>query len=332
MGKGAAALAKRLYSEGMISGIIGMGGTAGTGLASAAMKVVPIGVPKLIVSTVASGDTSIYVGEKDITMMYSVTDLLGLNAISKTIISNASAAMSGMVKNREIIKELEENPLILSTMMGVTTDCVSGAQDILKKKGYDLVAFHAIGSGGRAMESLIQDDENLAKGILDITITEVMNTLVGGVCSAGADRLEAAGRIGIPQVVTCGAIDFVNFFPDSIPEKFKNRKFHLHNPQTILMRTDKEENIKAGQIIAEKLNKSKGPVAFFIPLNGFSAMDIEGKAFYEPEADNAFIKSLEDNLSSKIELFKCNNHINDREFVNVLVDHLLKMISVSKAI
>jgi uncharacterized protein (UPF0261 family) len=332
MGKGAAALSKRLYSEGIISGIIGMGGTAGTGLASSAMKVVPIGVPKLIISTVASGDTRIYVGEKDITMMYSVTDLLGLNTISKMIISNAVAAMSGMVKNREIIKESEEKPLVLSTMMGVTTDCVSEAKDILKEKGFDLVAFHAIGSGGKAMESIIQENDILVKGVLDITITEVMNTIVGGICSSGPDRLETAGKIGVPQVVVCGAIDFVNFFPDSIPEKFKGRKFHLHNPQTVLMRTDKEENIKAGQIIAQKLNKSKSSVAFFIPLKGFSAMDIEGNDFYDLEADNAFIKSLEENLSSSIDLFKCNNHINDKEFANLLVNHLLKMISTPKTI
>lgn len=328
MGKGVAVITKRLYSEGKISGIIGMGGTAGTGLASSAMKVVPLGIPKLIISTVASGDTSIYVGEKDITMMYSVSDILGLNKISRTIISNGAAAMVGMVKSREIIKDTEANPLVLSTMMGVTTDCVSVARNKLKGKGYDLVAFHAVGSGGRAMESIIKEDqENLVKGVLDITTTELMNTLVGGICSAGPDRLETAGKIGIPQVVTCGALDFVNFLPDSIPEKFRGRKFHLHNPQTILMRTNKEENIKAGQIIAEKLNRSKGPVAFFIPLKGFSAMDVEGKDFYDPEIDNAFIKSLEENLSSSVELFKCNNHVNDKEFAYKLVDHLLKIIS-----
>jgi len=333
MEKGVATITKRLHSEGKISGIMGMGGTAGTGLASSAMKVVPLGIPKLIISTVASGDTSIYVGERDITMMYSVTDIIGLNKISKTIISNGAAAIAGMVKGREIIKDIEENPLVLSTMMGVTTDCVSVARDKLKGKGYDLVAFHAVGSGGRAMESIIEEDqENLVKGVLDITTTEIMNTLVGGICSAGPGRLETAGKRGILQVVTCGALDFVNFLPDSIPEKFRGRKFHLHNPQTILMRTNKEENIKAGQIIAEKLNRSKGPVAFFITLKGFSALDAEGKVFYDKEVDRAFIQSLEENISSNVELIKCDNHINDEEFATKMVGYLLKMISNPKTV
>jgi len=331
MAKGVEVISKRLYDKGIISGVIGMGGTAGTLLASSAMKAIPIGVPKLIISTVASGDTSFYVGQKDIAMMYSVSDFLGLNSISKAIISNSAAAMSGMVRNREIIKDTEENTLILSTMMGVTTLCVSNARDRLKEKGYDLVAFHAIGSGGKAMESLIEEDQhNLVRGILDITTTEVMNSLVGGMCSAGPERLEVAGKIGIPQVVTCGAIDFVNFFPDSIPEKYKHRRFYLHNPSTILMRTDSEENAKAGQLIAKKLNNSKGPVAFFIPLKGFSEIDAAGKDFYDPEINNAFIHSLEDNLASNIKIIKCDNHINDSEFAIKMSDYLFEMIDKNK--
>jgi len=328
MMRGVAALAKRLYSEGKIGGIMGMGGSAGTGLASSAMKAVPIGVPKLIVSTVASGETSRFVGEKDISMMYSVTDISGLNRISRTIFSNAAAAMAGMVKSGKLEEKLLEKPLIAATMMGVTTPCVSKAREKFEGSGYEVVVFHAIGSGGRAMEGAIQD--GLIDGVLDVTTVEIINRLVGGVCDAGPTRLEAAGEKGIPQVVSCGGIDFVNFWAGSIPEKFKKRKLYQHNPMVTLMRTTREENEEAAKVIAEKLNKAKGPVAFFVPLRGFSSVDAEGKVFYDPEADKAFIQSLEKHLSSKVELVKCDNHINDPEFALKMAEFLKKMIPVKK--
>jgi len=326
MMKGVATLAKRLYSENKIAGIMGMGGSAGTGLASSAMKTVPIGVPKLIVSTVASGDTSRFVGEKDISMMYSVTDISGLNRISRTIFTNASAAMAGMVKGRQIRKEVAEKSLIAVSMQGVTTPCVSKARERLEESGYEVLVFHAIGSGGKAMEGAIQD--GLIDGVLEVTTVEMINRVVGGACDPGPTRLEAAGEKGIPQVVSCGGLDFVNFYAGSVPEKFKRRKLYQHNPMVTLMRTTKEENKKTAQIIAGKLNRAKGPVAFFVPLRGFSSIDAEGKIFYDPEVDKAFIQSLEKHLSPKIELIKCDNHINDPEFALKMADFLKKVVPV----
>ena len=330
MMKGVAILTRRMYSEGRIAGIMGMGGSAGTALASSAMQVVPIGVPKLIVSTAASGDTSRFVREKDISMMYSVTDISGLNRISRRVFANAAAAMAGMIKSRQAEEEVPEKPLISATMMGVTTDCVTKAREELEKSGYEVVVFHARGSGGRAMESVIQ--EGLVKGVLDVTTVEIVNRLVGGVCDAGPTRLEAAGEKGIPQAVSCGGLDFVNFWVDSVPTKFKKRKLYQHNPMIILMRTTEEENRRAGQVIAEKLNRARGRVAFFIPLQGFSSVDAEGKVFYDPGADKAFVQSLEKHLfSPKVEVVKCNNHINDPEFASRMADFLKERVPVGKA-
>jgi len=322
--KGVSVLAGRLYFEDKIAGIMGMGGSAGSLIASAAMKAVPIGIPKIIVSTAASGDVSYYVGEKDICMMYSITDICGLNRISRKVFTNAVAALVGMVKNGQVEGNLKDNSLIAATMMGVTTACVTKAKDNLEKNGYELAVFHAIGSGGRAMETLIK--EGLIDAVLDVTLVEIMNNLLGGVCDAGSTRLEAAGEKGIPQVVSCGGIDFINFYGNNISEKYKNRKFFKHDQVVTLMRTSKEENIKVAVIIANKLNKAKGPTAFFIPLRGFSSVDAEGKVFYDPEADNAFVKSLEKHLDPKIELIKCDNHINDVDFALKMSDFIKTMI------
>lgn len=322
--KGVSVLAGRLYSEDKIAGIMGMGGSAGSLIASAAMKAVPFGIPKIIVSSAASGDVSYYVGEKDICMMYSITDICGINRISRKVFTNAVAALTGMVKNGQVEGNLKDNSLIAATMMGVTTPCVTKAKENLEKNGVELAVFHAIGSGGRAMETLIK--EGLIDAVLDVTLVEIMNNLLGGVCDAGSTRLEAAGEKGIPQVISSGGIDFINFYGNYIPEKYKNRKFYKHDKVVTLMRTSKEENIEAAIIIANKLNKAKGPTAFFVPLRGFSSVDAEGKAFYDPEADNAFVKSLEKHLNSKIELIKCNNHINDPEFALKISDFMKTII------
>jgi len=328
MMKGVAVLAGKLFDEGKIVGIMGMGGSSGTSLASSAMKAVPIGVPKLIISTVASGDTSGFVGEKDIIMLHSVADISGVNRISRTIFDNAIGAMIGMLKNKKTKKDYTEKPLITASMMGVTTDCISQARESLEKNGYEVVVFHAIGSGGKAMESLIND--GLVDGVLDVTTVEMSNRLVGGVCDAGPKRMEAAGKKGIPQVVSCGGIDFVNFWTNSVPEKFKKRKIYVHNPAVTLMRTTKEENEEVAKIIAGKLNKAKGPVAFFIPLGGFSSVDAEGQIFYDPEIDKAFIESLKKYIDPEIvEIIECNNHINDLEFSTKMVDYLMNLIPVS---
>ena len=324
MMRGVKEITKKLFEQEEIDGIMGMGGGAGSGLASSAMEVVPIGFPKLIISTMACGDTSLFVKDRDIVMLYSVTDVLGLNKILKAIISNGAAAMAGMINSEKKIDESEDKLVIGATMLGVTTKCVEKVKKIFESMNYEVIAFHAIDSGGRAFENIIGD--GIVEGVMDITTTEIMNTVVGGVFPAGPDRLETAGRLGIPQVVTCGALDFVNFWTGNIPEKYRKRKFYQHNPMAVLMRTNGEENVKAAIIIAEKLNKAKGPTAFFIPLRGFSSVDTEGKKFYDPNIDNQFIKTLTDNISSNVKLFKLNNNINDPEFAERMVKELHHMI------
>jgi uncharacterized protein (UPF0261 family) len=303
---------------------MGMGGGAGTGLASSAMQVVPIGFPKLIISTMACGDTSLFVADRDIVMLYSVTDVLGLNKILRVIISNGAAAMSGMVNDKKIISKSEIKPLIGVTMGGVTTKCVERVKGILENLDYEVITFHAIGSGGKTFENIVRD--GMIEGAMDITTTEIINLVVGGVFPAGPERLETAGGLGIPQVITCGALDFVNFWNGHIPEKFSGRKFYQHNPMVVIMRTNRKENIKAAKIISEKLNKAKGPTAFFIPLKGFSSVDAEGKDFYDPDIDEAFISTISSNISSNVKLIKLDNNINDPEFAEQMALELHNMI------
>jgi len=255
LSKGMELLIPRLYDEGKFDGIISFGGSGGTSLVTPAMRALPIGVPKMMVSTMASGNVSQYVGTSDIIMMPSIVDVAGLNKISKTIFKNAVLAIAGMVGMADKIKEVEEDgkPLIAATMFGVTTPCVDFAKEYLEERGYEVLVFHATGTGGKTMESLI--DAGFFKGVLDITTTEWCDEIVGGVLSAGPNRLEAAGRNHVPQVVSVGALDMVNFGPiDTIPEKFKSRNLYKHNPTVTLMRTTVEENIKFGKKIAEKLN------------------------------------------------------------------------------
>ena len=290
MAAGAAIILKRLYDEGRVHGVIAMGGGGGTTLGSIAMQPLPVGAPKLIVSTVASGDTSAYVGVKDIAMMPSIVDVAGVNRLSSKIIANAAGAIAGMVKI-EHREGVDAKPMIAATMFGVTTAGVTKAREIIEKAGYEVLVFHAVGSGGRTMEELIR--AGFIAGVLDLTTTELADELAGGVLSAGPNRLEAAGETGVPQVVSLGALDMVNFGArESIPAKYAERKLYPHNPLVTLMRTTREENAELGRIIAAKLSKAKGPTVLMIPKKGVSAIDVEGKPFYDAEADEALFAAL----------------------------------------
>jgi len=327
MSKGASAIVQELYKEGKLDGIISLGGSGGTALATAAMRTLPVGIPKVMVSTMASGDTKPYVGVKDITMMYSVVDISGINRLSTSILTNAAGAICGMVEV-EVPKKSKasgEKPLIGATMFGVTTPCVERVRSILEENGCEVVVFHATGTGGMAMESLIES--GFINAVADITTTEWCDELVGGVLSAGPTRLDAAGKASIPQVVSVGALDMVNFGPiDTVPEKFRSRKLYKHNPTVTLMRTTVEENRKLGEIIAEKLNKAKGPVVLFIPLKGVSAIDREGMPFYDPEADAALFESIKEHLKPHVGIREMDCHINDPEFAEAMAKTLLQLI------
>lgn len=325
MMKGAAIVVTKLWHEEQIAGIISLGGSAGTTIGTAAMQVLPVGLPKLMVSTVASGDTRPYVGEKDITMMYSVVDVAGLNGLSRRIMANAAFAIAGMAKG-EVPQASEDKPLIGATMFGVTTPCVTAAREYLEAKGYEVLVFHATGSGGKAMESLIES--GYIKGVLDATTTEWADELVGGVLTAGPHRLEAAARMGIPQVVSVGALDMVNFGPaNTVPEQFKDRNLYHHNATITLMRTTTEECRQLGEILADKINRTTGRAAVFLPLKGVSLIDVAGKPFYGPEEDQALFMAIRSRLNrDKIELVEMNTDINDEHFAVAMADKLIQLM------
>ena len=326
MMKGASIVTGKLLKEGKVGGVISLGGTAGTTIGTYVMRSLPVGIPKLQVSTVASGDTRQYMGSKDITMMYSVVDIAGINSISRKIISNAAHAIAGMVLNT-IESKTDEKPLIAATMFGVTTPCVSKAREYLESKGYEILVFHATGTGGESMEALVEG--GYIKGVLDITTTELADELVGGVFSAGPHRLEAAAKKGIPQVVSTGALDMVNFGAmDTVPEKFKNRNLYKHNASVTLMRTTVEENKKLGKILADKLNAAKKDTVLFIPLKGVSMIDSPGKPFYGKDEDFALFNALRNDIDRDVvEIIEMDNEINDDEFALAMAKKLDDMIS-----
>ncbi|WP_144926884.1 Tm-1-like ATP-binding domain-containing protein [Halorubrum salsamenti] len=320
MGDGAAAIATRLHEAGELDGILGLGGSGNTSIATAAMRALPVGVPKFMVSTVASGDTEPYVGTRDIAMLYSVADIEGLNQLSRTVISNAALAMTGMVTNDPDVA-IPDKPTIGITMFGVTTPCVQTAREWLEDRGYETIVFHATGTGGRAMENLIA--EGVIDGVLDATTTEWADEHVGGVLAAGPDRLDAAAEAGIPQVVSTGALDMVNFGPeDTVPAEFEDRTFHVHNPQVTLMRTTPAENTEFGRIIAEKLNAATGPVTLALPLAGVSMLDADGEPFHDPEADEALFQSLRTHIDEDVQLLELDANINDESFAVAMAERL----------
>ena len=324
MAEGAAALIAEKHAAGEIDGIISLGGSAGTTIGTTAMQAVPVGVPKIMVSTLASGDTSPYVQSKDISMMYSVVDIAGINRLSRQILANAAGAIVGMV-NAEVPAATDDKPLIAATMFGVTTPCVTKAREILEAAGYEVLVFHATGTGGQAMEDLVKG--GFLAGVLDVTTTELADELVGGILSAGPDRLEAAGESGLPQVVSPGALDMVNFGPpDTVPEQFSDRLFYQHNPTVTLMRTTAEETAELGRIMARKLSEAQGPTTVIIPTQGVSAIDKTGQPFDSPEARTAWIENLKAHIGDNVTVIEMEAHINDDEFATKLAETLLESV------
>ena len=325
MQRGARTLARRLFAELRFDGVMGLGGGGGTTMITAAMRELPVGVPKVMVSTMASGNTAPYVDVKDITMMYSVVDIAGINPISEHILRNAAGALCGMLGVQPRAAVPAGRPLVAATMFGVTTPCVTAARQRLEAAGYDVIVFHATGSGGRAMEGLIDDGRFHA--VLDVTTTEWCDEVVGGVLSAGPNRLSAAGRAGIPQVVSVGALDMVNFgAADTVPARFAGRTLYSHNATVTLMRTTADECRQIGRRIATQLNQATGPVVLVLPLRGVSMLDADGQPFYDPDANRALFDSLRANAGPQLRIRDIDAHINDPLFSDALVDELLSLL------
>ncbi|NBI07144.1 Tm-1-like ATP-binding domain-containing protein [Senegalia massiliensis] len=316
----------RLYNEGKFDGIISFGGTGGTSIVTPGMRALPIGVPKIMVSTVAAGDTSFYIGTSDLIMMPSVVDVAGLNRVSTQIFQNAAHAIAGMLKFES--KKIEhKKPLVAATMFGLTTPAVNYATEYLEKRGYEVLIFHATGVGGKTMESLI--DNGYIEGVLDLTTTEWCDELFGGVLNAGPNRLEAAALNKVPQVVSLGALDMVNFGSfDTVPSKYKGRKFYKHNPSVTLMRTNKEENKLLGEKIAEKLNLATQDTVLMIPNKGLSGIDKEGEVFYGSEEDKILFDSIKKNLNSDIvKIIDVDTVINNKNFAETAAQELIDMMN-----
>jgi uncharacterized protein (UPF0261 family) len=327
MSHGAAKVILDLHAKGEVDGIISLGGTGGSSIAGYVMQQLPVGLPKILVSTVAAGDVSPYVGVKDIMMMYSIVDVAGLNNVLKEVLTNAALAIAGIVKNKKPIPK-STKPLIGATMFGVTTPCVTTAREYLEELGYEVVVFHATGSGGKSLEGLIKS--GYFAGVLDITTTEWCDELVGGVLNAGPDRLDAAALNGVPQVVSVGALDMVNFGPVStVPKEFDGRNFYEHNATVTLMRTTTEENAKLGEIIGKKVSQSVGNnAAFFIPLQGVSMIDKDGMPFVGKEEDEALFNALRKNIDQeKVELIELDMHINDDDYALAMAKKLVELMN-----
>lgn len=318
MGDALRAYLSREYAEGKMAGVIGIGGSGGTALITPAMRDLPIGVPKVMVSTVASGNTAPYVGCCDIAMVYSVVDVAGINRVSRQVLGNAAHAIAGMVGHA--VAKAEDKPTLGMTMFGVTTPCVTMVREILERDGYDCLVFHATGTGGQAMEKLVES--GLIDGVLDITTTEVADEVVGGVFPAGADRMDRILAREIPYVVSLGALDMVNFgAKETVPAQFAGRDLHVHNAQVTLMRTTADENRQFAEWIANKLNRSTGPVRILIPERGVSLIDAEGQPFCDPDADRALFETLEARMEQTADrqIERLPNNINDPEFAAALV-------------
>lgn len=325
MAEGLAKIVRRLYDEGRLHGILGMGGSGGTSIATAAMRTLPVGVPKVMVSTVGGGDVSAYAGTKDITFMPSVVDVAGINRISRAIYANAAGAISGMV-SMETPQAKEDAPLIVASMFGNTTAAVDNARSVLEAAGYEVLVFHATGTGGRAMEGLIADGYITAS--LDMTTTELADEVCGGVLSAGPERCLAAARAGIPTVLVPGCVDMANFWGiDTVPEKYRNRKLYQWNPNVTLMRTNVEENVRIGEMIARAANESCGPVAVLIPLKGVSMLDSPGGDFWDPQADRACFEAIKSRLKPGVPYIEIDANINDPAFSGQVARTLLDLIA-----
>ncbi|MEX0978619.1 MAG: Tm-1-like ATP-binding domain-containing protein [Pirellulales bacterium] len=306
--RGAAAWIARAHAEGTVAGVIAIGGSAGTTIGTAAMRALPIGVPKVMVSTLASGQVRHYVGDKDILMLNSIVDISGLNRVTREVLGEAARAMAGMVTLDKGDAGADARPLVAATMFGVTTPCVERARAVLEQAGYEVLVFHATGSGGQAMESLVRD--GLIAGVLDITTTELADELVGGV----------------PQVVSVGATDMVNFHaPESVPEKFQGRTFNRHNPSVTLMRTTSEECAAIGEDIGRKLSTATGPVSVLLPSGGVSAIDRAGQPFDDPAARRALFEAIR-RAGPRLDVRQMELHINDPRFATAMAERLLELM------
>ncbi len=323
--EGVAALVAELDRSGRVDGVFGLGGSAGTVIGTAAMRALPFGRPKVMVSTIASGPMRPFVGGSDIAVFHPVADLAGLNRLTRVALANAAHAMAGMVRAPRVADDPgDRRPVVAATMFGVTTPCVDRARARLEAAGCEVLVFHATGSGGQAMEGLIRD--GVVDAVLDLTTTELADELVGGILSAGPDRLEAAGRAGVPQVVSLGALDMVNFGPRAtVPDRFAGRRFHAHNPSVTLMRTTPAENARLGSRIGEILARARGPVTLLIPGGGLSALDAPGRPFHDPAADAALAEALRATLAGRqdVRVEARAEHINDPAFADLAADRVL---------
>ncbi len=327
IGQAAAVVLAQLQTAGKIDGVISLGGGGGTSICTAAMRALPLGVPKVMVSTLASGNTAQYVGVKDIVMMPAIVDVAGLNRISRIILGRAAGAICGMVETQ--IPPAEDRPIIVASMFGNTTQCVQSAKSILEDAGFEVLVFHATGTGGRAMESLIE--AGMTSGVLDITTTEWADEYVGGILGAGPTRLDAAGITATPAIVTPGCLDMVNFGSrDSVPAKLDGRVFYQHNPQVTLMRTNAAECAELGRILAEKVNAYRGPVTVLLPLRAISVISAPGQKFHDPIADRILFTTMKGFLRKDIELVEMDCVINAPEFAKACAEKLLANIAKAK--
>ena len=323
MADGLAVVMRRLFDEGKLDGVLGMGGGGNTSVVTAGMRTLPVGVPKLMVSTLGGGDVSSYAGTRDITFMPSIVDVAGINSISRQIYANAAAAIAGMVTVDHAA--VDEKPLITASMFGNTTEAVGRARSKLEQQGYEVLIFHATGTGGRTMESLISD--GLIEGSLDITTTELADFICDGIFSAGAERCLAASLAGTPAVIVPGCVDMVNYWGiDRVPEAFRDRNLYQWNPNMTLMRTNVEENRQMGELIAAAANEATAPVAIVLPLNGVSMLDSPGGRFWDPEADQACFQAIKDNVRENIQVIEMDHNINDPEFADRCAELLLEMM------
>ncbi|MDE0654651.1 MAG: Tm-1-like ATP-binding domain-containing protein [bacterium] len=321
---GLAVVVRRLYDEGRLGGIIGMGGTGGTSIATTGMRTLPVGVPKVMVSTVAGGDVSAYAGTRDITFIPSIVDVAGINSISRAIYANAAGAIAGMVR-LERPPAGEERPLVTASMFGNTTTCVERARGVVERGGFEVLVFHATGIGGRTMEALIAD--GYIAGSLDITTTELADYVCGGVFDAGPERCKAASGAGIPAVVVPGCVDMANFDAiETVPERYQGRNLYQWNPNVTLLRTDVVENVRIGEIIAAAVNLATAPTAVLLPMRGVSMLDSEGERFWDPEADQACFDAIRSGLRGDIAVHEVDHNINDPEFADIAANMLLEML------
>ncbi len=327
MSRGAPVILTKLVAEKRIDGVISLGGGGGTAIATAAMRALPVGFPKLMVSTLASGNVAPYVGVKDIVMFPSIVDVAGLNRISRQLLTRAAGAICGMVELPVTVAA--DKPIIVASQFGNTTACIEQARKILEAAGYEVIVFAATGTGGRTMESLMET--GLVAGVLDVTTTEWADELVGGVLSAGPTRLEAAARLGVPAVISTGCLDMVNFgVPETVPAKFAGRKFYAHNPQVTLMRTTPDECEELGRILAEKINRSMGPVTVLLPLLGGSVISAPGGPFHDPAADQALYRALKAGLRPGIPVLEMDCAINDAAFAEACAQALLRQLGCGR--